>query len=63
MEDNYFSVKEVAKRFKVSTSSIYRLIREDLLECVRIRRSVRITVEEVIRYEEILKNNDKILYK
>ena len=55
MTDRLLIADEVADIFRVSTESVYRLVREGLLPCVRVgHRSVRFTQEQVDDFVEKL---------
>lgn len=52
MTTNYLSVKEVARRWRVSHMTIYRLLAEGSLEHTRIGRQIRIDEAEADRFIE-----------
>jgi excisionase family DNA binding protein len=47
-------VDEVAVYFAISTRTVYRLIDEGDLQTSRIRGCVRVSAEEIRRFEEIM---------
>lgn len=53
MQDNLYSIKQVAKKLNVSTSTVRRQIKEGLLKSVRVGNSIRIPQEEVDKYLKI----------
>jgi excisionase family DNA binding protein len=50
----YYRVDEVAAYFAVSVRTVYRLLDEGDLQGCRIRGCVRVSAEEVRRFEEAL---------
>lgn len=50
----YYRVEEVAKYFTVSERTVYRLIDEGELKATKIRNCLRVSVEEIQRFEEML---------
>jgi excisionase family DNA binding protein len=48
-------VNEVAVYFAISARTVYRLLDEGDLQATRIRGCVRVSVEEIRRFEETLK--------
>lgn len=60
MQDNLFSIKQVAKKLNVSISTIRRQIKRGLLRSVRVGNSIRIPKEEADRYLKIPSGNDGI---
>lgn len=59
MQDNLYSIKQVAKKLNVSTSTVRRQIKEGLLKSIRVGNSIRIPEEEVDRYLKMpSENND-----
>lgn len=50
----YYRVDEVAAYFAVSVRTVYRLLDEGDLQGCRIRGCVRVSAEEVGRFEEVL---------
>jgi excisionase family DNA binding protein len=50
----YFRVDEVADYFAISTRTVYRIIDEGDLQTSRIHDCVRVSAEEIRRFEEIL---------
>jgi excisionase family DNA binding protein len=50
----YYRVDEVAAYFAISVRTVYRLLDEGELQGCRIRGCVRVSAEEVQRYEEML---------
>lgn len=48
----YLTVRQVADKWNVSSTTVYRLIAEGLLAAVQItERSYRVAIQEVRRYE------------
>ncbi|MFH1079144.1 MAG: helix-turn-helix domain-containing protein [Pseudomonadota bacterium] len=52
----YYRVDEVAVYFSISVRTVYRLIDEGELQGCRIRGCVRVSVEEMKRFEETVHN-------
>ena len=50
----YFRIDEVAVYFAISARTVYRLLDEGDLQASRIRGCVRVSAEEIRRFEEIL---------
>jgi excisionase family DNA binding protein len=50
----YYRVDEVANYFAISVRTVYRLLDEGELQGCRIRGCVRVSAEEVRRFEEAL---------
>jgi len=50
----YYRVDEVAVYFAISARTVYRLLDEGDLQATRIRGCVRVSVEEIRRFEERL---------
>jgi excisionase family DNA binding protein len=48
--DRFFTVAEVAARLRVSTMTVYRLIKAGELPAVRIGKSYRIRTDDLDRY-------------
>jgi excisionase family DNA binding protein len=48
---NAFTVKSLAERWQCSTDQIYLMIRRKELKVFRLGRDIRISAEEVARYE------------
>lgn len=46
----YLTVAEVAETLRVSTMTVYRLIKAEELRAVRVGRSYRLSEDEVDRY-------------
>ncbi len=53
----YYSVDEMAEYFAISVRTVYRLIDEGELRHTKIRECLRITVDEISRYERKLKRD------
>jgi len=51
---HYFRLDEVAVYFAISARTVYRLLDEGNLQTTRIRGCVRISAEEIRRFEERL---------
>jgi excisionase family DNA binding protein len=51
----YFRIDEVAAYFAISARTVYRLLDEGDLQATRIRGCVRVSAEEIRRFEETLK--------
>ena len=51
---HYYRLDEVAVYFGISERTVYRLLDEGDLQPTRIRRCLRVSVEEIRRYEEAL---------
>jgi excisionase family DNA binding protein len=54
----YYRVDEVAVYFAISVRTVYRLLDEGDLQGCRIRGCVRVSAEEVKRFEETLMDVD-----
>ncbi|MCX5839356.1 MAG: helix-turn-helix domain-containing protein [Deltaproteobacteria bacterium] len=54
----YFRIDEVAVYFAISARTIYRLLDEGDLQVTRIRGCVRVSSEELKRFEESLRLDD-----
>lgn len=50
MASMFLTVAEVARRFRVSNMTVYRLIKSGQLSAVRVGRGYRIREEDVRRY-------------
>lgn len=48
----YYSVLEVAEHFSISTKTVYRLIDEGELKSVKIKNILRVSANEIDRYEK-----------
>jgi excisionase family DNA binding protein len=48
----FFTVPGLAKRWQISERTVLRLLAAKALPCLRIGRSVRISVEDVVAYEK-----------
>ncbi len=48
----YYRLDEVAAYFAISKNTVYRLLDEGALRGTKIRKCMRVSVEEVKRYEE-----------
>jgi excisionase family DNA binding protein len=54
----YLRVDEVADYFAISTRTVYRLLDEGDLQATRIRGCVRVLVEELKRFEVLLRMDE-----
>jgi len=54
----YFRVDEVAVYFAISARTVYRLLDEGDLQATRIRGCVRVSSEELKRFEALLVTDD-----
>lgn len=54
----YYRVDEVALYFAISVRTVYRLLDEGDLKATRIRGCLRVSAEEIRRFEEKLKLED-----
>jgi len=54
----FYRIDEVAKYFTISERSIYRLLDEGELKATKIRNCLQVSIDEIKRYEEALKDND-----
>lgn len=54
----YYRLDEVAVYFAISARTVYRLLDEGDLQLTRIRGCVRVSVEEIRRFEESLRLDD-----
>jgi excisionase family DNA binding protein len=50
MDENYFTVSQVAEKLKVKDSTIWRWIRLGKLNCVRIGRNYRISQTDIDKF-------------
>jgi excisionase family DNA binding protein len=50
----YYRLDEVAVYFAISARTVYRLLDEGDLQATRIRRCLRVSAEEIQRFEERL---------
>lgn len=55
----FYRIGEVAEFFTVSERSIYRLLDEGELKATKIRNCLRVSIDEIKRYEEKLKDDDR----
>lgn len=51
---HYYRLDEVAVYFGISERTVYRLLDEGDLQATRIRRCLRVSAEEIRRFEEAL---------
>ena len=51
---HYYRLDEVAVYFAISARTVYRLLDEGDLQAARIRGCVRVSYEEIKRYESML---------
>jgi excisionase family DNA binding protein len=62
MEDylpkRHYRIEEVAKYFTISERYIHRLIDEGKLKATKIRNCLRVSIDEIKRYWETLKDVD-----
>jgi excisionase family DNA binding protein len=56
----YFRVDEVAVYFAISARTVYRLLDEGDLQAARIRGCVRVSAEEIRRFEESMSGNEDL---
>lgn len=57
MSDTYLTVQEVARIFRVSKMTVYRMVHDGSLKAIRVGRSYRIlrsSFEEYVRQEATL---------
>jgi len=54
----YYRVDEVALYFSISVRTVYRLLDEGELNATRIRGCLRVSTEEVKRFEESISGDD-----
>jgi excisionase family DNA binding protein len=52
LEDYLFTVSEVASRMRVSTMTVYRLIKSGQLAAIRVGKNYRIRASDIDRYLE-----------
>jgi len=55
----FYRIGEVAAFFTVSERSIYRLLDEGELKATKIRNCLRVSIDEIKRYEAKLKDDDR----
>jgi excisionase family DNA binding protein len=48
----YYRVDEVAVYFSISIRTVYRLIDDGIMSGTKIRKCVRVSIEEIKRFEE-----------
>ena len=60
---SYYRVEEVASYFSVSRRTIRRLVEEEKLQATKIRGCLRISTEEISRYEQAILTADALEYK
>lgn len=53
MENKFYTVKEVSKRWGLSEMTIRRMIKKKEISAVRLGRNIRISAEEVKKREEL----------
>lgn len=51
MEKEFYTVKEVSKRWGISEMTIRRMIKENKISAIRLGRNIRISAEEVKKRE------------
>jgi len=56
----YFRIDEVAVYFAISARTVYRLLDEGDLQVTRIRGCVRVSAEEIWRFEESISGNEDL---
>jgi len=56
----YFRIDEVAVYFAISPRTVYRLLDEGDLQVTRIRGCVRVSAEEIWRFEESISGNEDL---
>jgi len=54
----YYRVDEVAVYFSISVRTVYRLLDEGDLQTTRIRGCVRVSAEEIGKFEEKIREKD-----
>jgi len=57
---SYYRVEEVASYFSVSRRTIRRLVEEEKLQATKIRGCLRISTEEISRYEQAILTADAL---
>jgi len=57
---SYYRVEEVASYFSVSRRTIRRLVEEEKLQATKIRGCLRISTEEISRYEQAILTADAV---
>jgi excisionase family DNA binding protein len=55
----YYRLDEVAVYFGISERTVYRLLDEGDLQATRIRRCLRVSAEEIRRFEEALADGNQ----
>lgn len=56
----YFRIDEVAAYFSISARTVYRLLDEGDLQAIRIRGCVRVSFEELKRFEALLMTDGNV---
>ena len=56
----YYRVDEVAAYFSVSDRTIYRLIDTGEIKAIRLRDCIRVSYEELQRFETLQEDNDML---
>lgn len=49
LEEEYFTYKEVSKRFKISKSTVYRLVKSGKLKVTRFGKTPRISRASIMK--------------
>ena len=55
----YYRLDEVAVYFSISERTVYRLLDDGALQATRIRRCLRVSAEEIRRFEEALADGNQ----
>lgn len=59
MNKKYYSVSEMADYFSISIRLAYSLIEERKIRCIKIKSTIRISYEEMIRFENDMEKEQK----
>lgn len=51
VEQSYYCIAEIAKRWRVSESTIRRMIKNNIIKVTWFGGSIRISIEEIHRHE------------
>ena len=58
MENCVYTIREIAKILKVSEKTVYGLVHDNEIKCIRVRGQIRITSEQLDYYLKGDTNND-----
>lgn len=58
MYQGVYTVKDIAKILRVSEKTVYALVQDNEIKCIRVRGQIRITTEQLDCYLRGGTNND-----